>query len=90
MALEEKQQVLHKQTTYSRRAVARKISELIVMKRYKYYDGSKVFFVQFFDDGSYRISDTDDKLVELGDEMWLMSNWAKNILNELMIEKLTS
>lgn len=60
------------------------------MKRYKYYDGSKVFFVQFFDDGSYRISDTDDKLVELGDEMWLMSNWAKNILNELMIEKLTS
>ena len=60
------------------------------MKQYKYYDGSKVFFVQFFDDGSYRISDTDDKLVELGDEMWLMSNWAKNILNELMIEKLTS
>ena len=60
------------------------------MKTYRYYDGQKVFLIQLFDDGSYRIACTDDKLVELGDEMWLMSNWAKNILNELMIEKLTS
>ena len=60
------------------------------MKKYRYYDGSKVFFLQLFDDGSYRISGTGDELVELGDEMWLMSDWAKNILNELMIEKLCS
>lgn len=60
------------------------------MKTYRYYDGQKVFLFQMSNDGGYRICGTNGKLVEMGDAMWLMSNWAKNILNELMVEKLTS
>lgn len=58
------------------------------MKQYRYYDGSKVFLFQIFDHGGYRICDLDGKLVEMGDAMWLISNWAKDILNKLMIEKI--
>lgn len=53
------------------------------MKQYQYYDGFKVYLLRLSDnDNSYRICGTDGKLVEMGDEMWLMSAWAKNILKK--------